>query len=312
MSNSKKINIIQINDIMIYYIKCHVVGGNVMKNKRMEITIFNELSELISIRMKSCFEMKKDTDWIEHKSHNDYDLWFIQAGSITIHIDGKEHIARPGDVVFYYPQMPYRATSSPEGCQFIYIHFDFEIGGRERILNDFPLAGIIPKGKIHKEASQFVETFTSSQPLNSMPGKLLHLKACLMSMIAKIIEIYGEGEYIGDFLEGTKWRKSKKNLENLQPVFKYIHDNMNKPILMMELAEVAGMSEKYFISYFKKALGITPGQYISQIKMNMARDYLYEQKYTIQEISRFLGYSDPFTFSKAFKKYYNVAPSKFI
>lgn len=60
-----------------------------------------------------------------------------------------------------------------------------------------------------------------------------------------------------------------------------------------------------------KILGITPGQYINQIKMNRARDYLYEKKYTIQQIAGFLGYPDPFTFSKAFKKFYNVPPSKF-
>nr|WP_258881247.1 AraC family transcriptional regulator [Paenibacillus sp. sptzw28] len=30
-----------------------------------------------------------------------------------------------------------------------------------------------------------------------------------------------------------------------------------------------------------------------------------------QQIAGFLGYPDPFTFSKAFKKYYNVLPSRF-
>jgi AraC-like DNA-binding protein len=45
--------------------------------------------------------------------------------------------------------------------------------------------------------------------------------------------------------------------------------------------------------------------------MNRARDYLYEKNYTIQQIAGFLGYPDPFTFSKAFKKFYNVPPSKF-
>ncbi len=80
---------------------------------------------------------------------------------------------------------------------------------------------------------------------------------------------------------------------------------------MNELAALVGISEKYFITYFKKALGITPGQYIYQIKMNRAREYLNEKKYTIQQIANLLGYPDPFTFSKAFKKYYNVPPSKF-
>ncbi|MGN7170043.1 helix-turn-helix domain-containing protein [Paenibacillus cellulositrophicus] len=79
---------------------------------------------------------------------------------------------------------------------------------------------------------------------------------------------------------------------------------MHRSVRMNELAALVGVSEKYFISYFKKSVGITPGQYISQIKMNRARDYLYAQKYTFQQIAGFLGYPGPFTFSKAFKKYY--------
>jgi AraC-like DNA-binding protein len=80
---------------------------------------------------------------------------------------------------------------------------------------------------------------------------------------------------------------------------------------MSELAALVGISEKYFITSFRKALGITPGQYIYQIRMNRARDYLNENKYTVQQIASLLGYPDPFTFSKAFKKYYQVAPSRF-
>ena len=77
-----------------------------MKPVGRGMTIFNELSELISVRMKSCLKMSKNTDWVENKSHHDYDLWFIEAGSVAIHIDGKEHTAQPGDVVLYENDLP--------------------------------------------------------------------------------------------------------------------------------------------------------------------------------------------------------------
>jgi len=107
-------------------------------------------------------------------------------------------------------------------------------------------------------------------------------------------------------------QKCIAKLTVLQPVFQYVENNLDRPMKIDELSAIVNMSEKYFISYFKSALGITPGNYITQLKMNKARDYLYQEKYSIKEIANLLGYSDQYTFSKAFKKYFNVSPSKFI
>lgn len=282
-----------------------------MDTKMTNIEILNELSEFIAIRMKSFWDPVHDGNWVEHKAHIDYDLWFIQSGTVNIAIGGIEHTAEPGDVVFFYPGLPYRAATTDGGCQFIYIHFDFGIGKQQRILNDFPLSGIIPNGLIRAEAELFAKSFLQAKRSSSMPGNRLYLKACLTAVIAKIIELHGQGRYAGTFTNGNEAKRTGKSLDFLQRVFAYVNDRLHRSIKMDELAALVGLSEKYFISYFKKVLGVTPGQYIYQIKMNRAREYLYEKKYTVQQIAGFLGYPDAFTFSKAFKKYYNVPPSKF-
>ncbi|AFC27800.1 AraC family transcriptional regulator [Paenibacillus mucilaginosus 3016] len=274
--------------------------------------IFNELSEFITLRMKSCKELTHDRDWHEHKAHSDYDLWFIQSGTVQIHIGETEHTANPGDVVFFYPGVPYRAASTDKGCRFIYAHFDFGMGTQQRILNDFRLSGIITRELIQDEAILFDNSFRQVERFGGTSGNRLHLKACMTALIAKIIELYGKGHYHGTFPKERMPGHSQGKLDLLQPVFQYIHNHLHQSIRMSELASLVGISEKYFISYFKKALGLTPGQYIYQIKMNRARDYLYEKKYTVHQIAGFLGYPDPFTFSKAFKKYYDVPPSKFV
>lgn len=274
--------------------------------------ILNELAESISLRMKSYFAHAHDESWVEHKAHIDYDLWFIQSGNVDITVNGARHTARPGDIVFFYPELPYMASATL-GCRFIYVHFDFEIGRQRRILNDFPLSGIIARELISEEVAWFGKAFTQAHQAASMPGNRLYLKACLTAVIAKIIELYGNGQYTGVFSSGraAASRQTGGNLDVLQPVFSYIHDHLHEPIRMQQLSALVGISEKYFITYFKNTLGITPGQYIYEIKMNRARDYLNAKKYTIQQIAALLGYPDPFTFSKAFKKYYDVPPSRF-
>ncbi|GMK39182.1 AraC family transcriptional regulator [Paenibacillus sp. CCS19] len=284
-----------------------------MNKQTTDMGILNELSELITLRMKSYLALEHDGSWIEHRSHIDYDLWFIQDGTIAITINGIEHQAHAGDVVFFYPNIPYKATTADkQGCRFTYAHFDFEIGKQQRILNDFPLSGVVPHELVRAEVEWFTHACArASRSKTSMPGNLLYLKACLTAVVARIIELHGEGVYTGAFVNGSPTTAASGSLELLQPVFQHIDQHLHQPIRMNELAALIGISDKYFITSFKKALGITPGQYIYQIRMNRARDYLNEKKYTIQQIAALLGYPDPFTFSKAFKKYYQVAPSRF-
>jgi AraC family transcriptional regulator len=270
--------------------------------------ILNELSEFVSIRMKSMLEHDHDDKWLEHKSHIDYDLWFIRSGSAAIVIDGKEHIAAEGDIVFFYPGLSYSASARGGRCRLIFVHFDFEIGRQRRILDDFPLSGIVPGELVREEAQWFARVYRQMVDHSDVPGSRLYLKACLTAVVARIIELNGIGVYCGSFKGAGK---SERNLETFKPVFDYIHQHLHQSIRMHELASIAGVSEKYFITSFRKALGITPGQYIYQIRMNRARELLNSQRYSIQQIAALLGYPDLFTFSKAFKKYYDIAPSKF-
>ncbi|MFV0343005.1 MAG: AraC family transcriptional regulator [Anaerocolumna sp.] len=278
-------------------------------NRNMDI--FNELTEYINIRMKSYRRLDHEINWREHKSHIDYDLWFVLAGDVDITINGTTHTAVPGDVILYKPHLPYIASAYRCNCQFIYVHFDFEIGDQKKILDAFQVFGIIPSTFIQKEALLFRQALEQSEQPN-LPNNCLYLKACLTLVISKIIEISARDHQITTFPIESSSQKSKKSLETMRPVLQYIDNNLQESIKIQTLAELSGMSEKYFIVYFKEVLGISPGQYIYQIKMNRAREYLYGKKYSIQQISSFLGYSSPFSFTKAFKKYYHIPPSKFI
>lgn len=136
----------------------------------------------------------------------------------------------------------------------------------------------------------------------------LRLKGSLSLLLARILELYGQQQYRGEFLrDSTDQEPSNyKYFDKILPVFDYVHQHLHQSITVRKLAEIAGMSEKYFITYFKQSLGVTPGKYIYQLKMNRARELLYSKLYSVQEISSMLGYPDPYSFSNVFKKYYHV------
>lgn len=275
-----------------------------------QVRLLDELSEHVMLRIHSCMNVHHSRDWLEKRVHPDYDVWLVLSGHISIQMLGKSELAKPGDLIFFSPDKPYIASTEGEGCSFIYCHFDFSVGNHSRILDGFKLDGILPGHTAEAEFRLMCEAFHSYKL--KAPMSAIRLKGCLTLLLTRILQSYGHRMPADGSTRVLNHPQSGRNLDLLQPVFSFIHNDIHRPISIRELARTAGMSEKYFISFFKKTVGVTPGHYMYQHRMNRARDYLYQKKYSIKEIAGRLGYPDPYSFSKAFKKHYKVPPSKFV
>ncbi|WKL01895.1 hypothetical protein Q0F98_36795 [Paenibacillus amylolyticus] len=144
------------------------------------------------------------------------------------------------------------ASTTGEFCRFVYMHFDFSIAEQKRILSEFQLPGIVPGNLIQEESTLFTSSYRRFKQSSGTSASPLYLKASLLLVIAKILELHGQGLYHGEFLKDRKPRKIEGSLEVLQNVFPYVDENLHRAIRVNELADIAGVSEKYFISLFKK------------------------------------------------------------
>ncbi|MBD2846483.1 helix-turn-helix transcriptional regulator [Paenibacillus sp. IB182496] len=274
------------------------------------VELFDALAEQLSVRIRSCNDHEHGGDWIESKQHSDYDLWIVERGEVRIRTGSREQRAFPGDAVLFYPELAYRATTGTDGCRFVYSHFDLGLGEQQQMLQQYPLAGIVPGRLIREETALFLGTFGGykrREPLSEMK-----LRGAFLLLLAGIIGRFGDGSYEGAFELSPAHPGRSAGVAQLQPVFEHIHANLHRAQRTAELAGVAGMSEKYFITYFRQALGTTPMQYVYHLKMHRARDLIYQRRWSVKEIAAKLGYPDPYSFSKAFKKFYNKPPSRFL
>lgn len=78
-----------------------------------------------------------------------------------------------------------------------------------------------------------------------------------------------------------------------------------------EIAERVGLSTGYFHRAFKKAVGITPGRFLRQTKIEKSKELLSNQDLTLAEISWVCGFADPCEFNKIFKKETGVTPGSY-
>nr|WP_272907720.1 AraC family transcriptional regulator [Paenibacillus xylanexedens] len=77
------------------------------------------------------------------------------------------------------------------------------------------------------------------------------------------------------------------------------------------LAGVAGMSVWHYSRVFKNRTGISPMEYVNNIRMDRAKEMLLVPGQTIKHIASQVGFQDEFYFSRKFKKYVGVSPSTY-
>ena len=99
-----------------------------------------------------------------------------------------------------------------------------------------------------------------------------------------------------------------------QPVQKavyYLRQHIEQPVRMDEVAVAAGRSKSQLSRVFRDEVGLTPYDYLIQLRMDQARSMLSLTAFTIAEIADRLCYADAYYFSNAFKQRFGMSPKAF-
>lgn len=85
--------------------------------------------------------------------------------------------------------------------------------------------------------------------------------------------------------------------------------NQNEPI--RRYAAACDMSESRFYLLFQRYAGMGPAAYRNQLRLTQARSMLTNSSLPIAEIAAYVGFSDPFYFSRLFHRLYGVSPRQY-
>lgn len=112
------------------------------------------------------------------------------------------------------------------------------------------------------------------------------------------------------------YKKAKPLSEPLYPplVLAAIHlmeENFTYLYGIEELAEQLEISKNHFIRQFHDAVGISPGRYLTNIKINHAKELLQNGETSLELIAITCGFSGASYFRKVFKKETGFSPSEF-
>ncbi|OOC61792.1 hypothetical protein BBD40_07965 [Paenibacillus ihbetae] len=94
-------------------------------------------------------------------------------------------------------------------------------------------------------------------------------------------------------------------------VLEYIHANYTEQLNISTLAGLAMQSRYHFIRTFKSLMGVTPYQYVLQLRVREAIRQLQQSDATVTDISFNLGFSSPSQLYRAFAKITGMTPEQY-
>ncbi|WP_294155670.1 AraC family transcriptional regulator [uncultured Clostridium sp.] len=97
----------------------------------------------------------------------------------------------------------------------------------------------------------------------------------------------------------------------LEKSIEYIENNYCNNIKINDIANYIGINRSYLTHIFKKNINISPQEFLLTYRIDKACSLLKSSDLSIKAVSNSVGYSDPLTFSKIFKKVKNESPKSY-
>jgi AraC family transcriptional regulator len=154
-----------------------------------------------------------------------------------------------------------------------------------------------------------------------------HVMAVLLAMTADLEEGSPAGKLYGESLANALAvyllrRYSARRLEppvyrgglqgyRLKHVLEHIEEHLVSDLSLVELAAVAGMSAHHFAEMFRRSTGRSPHQYVLLRRIERAKQCLRDSRRSVIEAGLDAGFNNPSHFSRMFRKFVGISPSRF-
>ncbi|HEV7682444.1 MAG TPA: AraC family transcriptional regulator [Pyrinomonadaceae bacterium] len=97
----------------------------------------------------------------------------------------------------------------------------------------------------------------------------------------------------------------------LKHVMDFVAENYSNDVRLVELANVAGMSEFHFSREFKRTTGTTPHQYLIKFRVEQAKALLAKAELPLTEVGLRSGFSHQSHFTRLFRRLTGTTPQSY-
>lgn len=239
--------------------------------------------------------------------HGELEIIRVVEGRLSLWLNNELLELSEGDIVFVEGGALHRGE--PKNCRYECAVFDIriiagQVGSRlSELVRPFASghAQLEPRCAAAEEAvNQLFEVARDK-------GEYYELR--LSMLISEIIYKL----YITDSVHSahTADKRTSHRRAVITLLLERIEQNYSEKITLKELADLAGVNEKYLCRFFKEFTGYTPTDYINRLRVERACHEMRFNHRNVTEAAYECGFNEISYFSKCFKKYKGISPGKY-
>jgi AraC family transcriptional regulator len=104
---------------------------------------------------------------------------------------------------------------------------------------------------------------------------------------------------------------SPRDLRRISNVLRYLDEHADQPVDLADLAAVAVMSKYHFLRTFRRIVGLTPHQFLLDLRLRRAAIRLRTTSTPISAIAFDTGFGDLSAFNARFRRVFGMNPGRF-
>jgi AraC-like DNA-binding protein len=239
-------------------------------------------------------------DWQKGRVLDSYALVYISSGRGTFESKPKISVAiEPGHAFLLFPGVWHRYAPAPEtGWHEHWIGFDGEIARRWQqhrfISPQNPVLKINAEDALLATFSRVIQAVRTSRPA---------LQQILAGATANLLGLFYSAQQ-------TRLVADDKNSNLIETAISRIQSDYAGELDIAALARELGVSYGWFRKNFSAHSGLSPHQYLLELRLVRARSLLAETRLTIKEIAAQTGFQDEHYFSRLFRRKLNLTPGE--
>jgi AraC family transcriptional regulator len=264
-------------------------------------------------------------DWFTHNAFRSFSLKYVVDRCIYYKVGNKEHVVNQGsfllackqpDVSAYFDSKKTVKSICIDICPSTVAEaftvltaqndhdFDNYLDGYFKTPEFFEAVCPVSAAQFGNKLNELVAVIAKGQAYDHIN------KEWFLDLVEKII-FHEYGNYLAlNGIRSVKLETRKEILSRLKIARQYMDDDYFNIEEINKVAVFCNMSEFHFFRSFKQAFGISPYQYLLNKRLEFAKELIIAGDMSVTAIATHCNFPDIFTFSKAFKRRFTIAPSR--
>ncbi len=218
-------------------------------------------------------------------------LQLVLKGCYAVRTNNREYVVSEGDVIYFYAEEDVEWLGNEVAVEF------YSVGFRSIDFKPLPLNLRVFQSNNSIRRS-FEKHCAASIKHTAGTGKSLSIHLALLEILTEIAKKH---EYSGSYNDpADAWWNVERAIRQ-QHIFRSTLD---------EVAELARCSRASAVRLCRRATGVSPMKRLQAIRMEEARSLICFSSLNVTEIAYYLGYGRMHEFSREFKRYFGVSPSR--